>query len=527
MHLVLNHVAELEHIGHTDRCLLVELLTSSTIIQLRGAVAGQACLVRPFAEVVELSTIKDRRGELHTEFAACCTENGLEHLTDVHTRRHTQRVEYDINGRTILEEGHILLADNLGNNTLVTVTTSHLITDTNLTLLGYVNLGHLDDAAGQFVANSNGKLLTLELSIHDVVLLEVIDDELTNEHIGVLIVGPVAKFNGSPVNGFEEGLAELSTLGDNLCADIILNALRSLVLQEREEFVNHDALEFSSLSIELFVQFQEFLLVGSLRRTILDGFGVKLAVNHDTRERGVGLQGSVLHVASLVTEDGAQQFFFGRGVALTLRRNLTNHDIARHDAGTDADDTILVKVLGSLFADIGNIVGEFLHTALGLAHFEGEFVHVNGSENIITNETFVEHDGVLVVVTLPRHVGHEKVATESELTIFGSVTFGEDVALLDALSLLADGTEVNGHILVGTAELGNLVFLCGRVEADELFVLGAVVGNTNGCSVHIVNHAIAFGRNHGARIFANLLFNACTYNRCFAADEGNGLAHHV
>ena len=232
MHLVLNHVAELEHVGHTDRCLLVELLTGGTIIQLGGTIAGQACLVRPLAEVIQLGAIKDRRSELHTELTACRTENGLKHLTDVHTRRHTQRVEYDIYRSTILEEGHILLTDNFGNNTLVTVTTGHLVTNANLTFLGNVNLGHLDDTARQFIADGNGELLALQLGIHDVVLLEVVDDELTDEHVGVLVIGPIAKFNGSPIDGFEEGLAELSTLGDNLCADIILNALRGLVLQK-------------------------------------------------------------------------------------------------------------------------------------------------------------------------------------------------------------------------------------------------------------------------------------------------------
>ena len=153
--------------------------------------------------------------------------------------------------------------------------------------------------------------------------------------------------------------------------------MRGLVLQKCEKLVYHDALQLSSLSIKLFVELLKFLLIGSLGCTIFDGLGIEFAVNHDAREGGVGLQGSILHIACLVAEDGAQQFFFGRGVAFTLRRNLTNHDVARHDASTDTNDTIFVKVLGGLLADVGNIVGEFLHTALGFAHLKREFVHMD------------------------------------------------------------------------------------------------------------------------------------------------------
>ena len=92
-----------------------------------------------------MSTIEDRSSELHTEFGSCRTEDGFENLTDVHTRWHTQRVEHDIHRSTVLEEWHILLTNHLGNNTLVTVATCHLITNTNLTLLSDVNLSHLND----------------------------------------------------------------------------------------------------------------------------------------------------------------------------------------------------------------------------------------------------------------------------------------------------------------------------------------------------------------------------------------------
>ena len=65
VHLVFHHVSELEHVCYSHRCELVELLARGAVVELCGAVAGQTCLVGPFAEVVERSTVEDGRSKLH------------------------------------------------------------------------------------------------------------------------------------------------------------------------------------------------------------------------------------------------------------------------------------------------------------------------------------------------------------------------------------------------------------------------------------------------------------------------------
>ena len=45
MHLVLNHVAEFQHVGHTHRSLLLECLTRTTVVQSGLAVTGKPCFV--------------------------------------------------------------------------------------------------------------------------------------------------------------------------------------------------------------------------------------------------------------------------------------------------------------------------------------------------------------------------------------------------------------------------------------------------------------------------------------------------
>lgn len=75
---------------------------------------------------------------------------------------------------------------------------------------------------------------------------------------------------------------------------------------------------------------------------------------------------------------------------------------------------------------------------------------------------------------------------------------GEDVALLHSLSLVADRTEVDGHVLVGAAELRNAIFLECRLEAYKLLVVGAVVEDADGRGIYILDNTLALGCNHSA-----------------------------
>ena len=90
-----------------------------------------------------MSTVEDRSSKLHAQLLTSCTQDTLKDLTQVHTRRHTQWVQYHIYRTTILHEWHILKTYHLRNDTLITMATGKLITYLNLTLLGDINLSHL------------------------------------------------------------------------------------------------------------------------------------------------------------------------------------------------------------------------------------------------------------------------------------------------------------------------------------------------------------------------------------------------
>ena len=147
------------------------------------------------------------------------------------------------------------------------------------------------------------------------------------------------------------------------------------------------------------------------------------------------------------------------GIALSLGSDLTDHYVAGHHVCSDADDTALVEVLGGILAYVRDVGCELLHASLGLAHVERVFIDMHRGEYIVADHALVEHNRVLVVVTLPWHERHLEVASESEFALLRGVTLGEDIALAYALTLVADGTKVYRGSLVGAAELRKPVFL--------------------------------------------------------------------
>jgi len=64
---------------------------------------------------------------------------------------------------------------------------------------------------------------------------------------------------------------------------------------------------------------------------------------------------------------------------------------------------------------------------------------MKGGKHIIPNQPFVNYDGILKVVTLPRHKGHLKVSPKGELSVASSIAFGKDIAFFNYLALGNNG----------------------------------------------------------------------------------------
>ena len=251
-----------------------------------------------------------------------------------------------------------------------------LVAHANLTLLGHIHLGHLQYARGKLVANGYGKLLALHLGVKQLVLLHEVDDELRYQLVGVVVVGPLAYLHVAILQVLQVGHGELAAVGYHLCASIVLHSLRDLAVGKHEQLLNEDVLQVVNLCLILLVNLGQEHLVLLLRLARLNGTREYLLVNNHTCQRRVGLQRRVLHVASLVAEDCAQELLLRRRVALALGRNLADKDVARLHTRSNAYHAIVVEILGGLLADVGNVACELLHATLGLAHIERILVNV-------------------------------------------------------------------------------------------------------------------------------------------------------
>ena len=144
-------------------------------------------------------------------------EVGLEDLAHVHAGRHAERVEDDVDGRAVGQEGHVLDGQDLGDDALVAVAAGQLVAHADLALLGHVDPDQLVDARRQLVA-----LVAAEhLDVDDLARLAVGHLERGVAHLAGLLAedGPQ-----EPLLGGQLGLALGGDLADQHVAGADLGA---------------------------------------------------------------------------------------------------------------------------------------------------------------------------------------------------------------------------------------------------------------------------------------------------------------
>ena len=157
MHLISNEVVEFQEIDVSDCYLLCKRFTAPAVIE--NAFTGLLTTFREigFGEHIKnfflCCSIKYRGFCSDVEFMACPSKMDFQDLTDVHSRGDTQRVQHQLNRRTVRKIGHILLRQNFGNNTFIAITTCHLIAHRNRTLAGNIDFHTLNNAGFQLIAH--------------------------------------------------------------------------------------------------------------------------------------------------------------------------------------------------------------------------------------------------------------------------------------------------------------------------------------------------------------------------------------
>ena len=101
------------------------------------------CQIKSIHNVDLVCSVKDRRRNVKSKSFRRKTQVDLKHLSDIHTRRHTKRIQNNIQRAPVRKKRHILYRKHTGNDTLVTVTSGHLISYRYLSLLRDVNSDRL------------------------------------------------------------------------------------------------------------------------------------------------------------------------------------------------------------------------------------------------------------------------------------------------------------------------------------------------------------------------------------------------
>src|SRR5471030_1327940 len=445
--------------GELDRLLLVEIgdlglvgLLAVDLAQMLLDLGGRG-----------LAGTRQHVADLLAETRRGPAEMGFEDLTDVHARRHAERVQHDVDRAALLEIRHVLERHDARDHALVAVTARHLVARLQLALGRDEDLDHLHHARRQFIAALQLVDLAVEAvlqALHRFVELLVRRLEFTLALVD--LDGDLAPLAGRElaqhlVDDTGARLQALETAGDGL------------VHQHFLELAVVAALEDGLLVVAILGETLDFItLDGESALVLVD----TAAIEHADLDDGAldarrHLQRGVAHVGGLFAEDGAQQLLFRRHRALALRRHLADEDVACLHFGADVDDARLVEVLEGFFADVRDVAADFLLAELGVAGHDLELLDVDRGEDVIAHDALGEKDRVLEVVAIPRHERDEHVAAERELAVLRRRAVGHDVALLHRVADLHERLLGDAGALVGALELQQVVDVDrGTVRTD-------------------------------------------------------------
>src|ERR1700733_5960294 len=459
------------HAGGNAQSLLV--VQVEKLVESGGS--GEARL-EELADLAGLGEVRSQLGDLLAEFVRGPAKVRLQDLTDVHTRRHAERVQDDLDRGSVGEIRHIFLRKNPGDDTLVTVASGHLVADRELALHRNVDLHHLDDAGSELVALRHlGDLLVGDLAQHvDLARGHLLDliDLLVDAGILVGVADALEVTGADELDGV--AVENVALREQFLVGALVVQVGKNFLVAE-DCFETLEALvgENTNLIGEVALELLDHLLLdllGALVR-VLALAGEDADVDDGTFDAWRARQGGIANVAGLLAEDGAEQFLFRRQLSLTLRRYLADEDVVVADLRADADNARFVEIAQSVLADVGDIARDLFRPKLRIAGFDLELLDMDRGVVVLADQLLRDEDRVFEVVTAPRHEGDENVAAEAEFALLRARTVSDDLPLDDAVALTNDRLLVDAGVLVGALELRELV----DVRADLTRELRGVV----------------------------------------------------
>ncbi len=154
------------------------------------------------------------------------------------------------------------------------------------------------------------------------------------------------------------------------------------------------------------------------------------------------------NVASLFTENGAQQFFLRRKRGFTFRSDLADQDVPGPHGRADANDAAFIEVAEEHLADVGNIARDLFRAELRVARLDFVLFDVDGRVVVVLDQLLADQDGVFEVVAAPGKECHQDVAPQRQFATLGARPVSQHLALTDAIAHADQRLLVDAGVLV-------------------------------------------------------------------------------
>ena len=164
------------------------------------------------------------------------------------------------------------------------MTTCHLITYADLTLLTDIDFSHLDDTVRQLITDGEVEFLALELRIHLLIFSNIVDDALCHEFVLMLICSPTFEEHGEEIDLVQTLLAEMLTLSDEFRTEDILDGNSLTTVEQVIELVDEKLTEFLCFLAELEIHLLQRLFILHLLLAVFVSTAVQFLIDDHTIE---------------------------------------------------------------------------------------------------------------------------------------------------------------------------------------------------------------------------------------------------
>ena len=105
---------------------------------------------------------------------------------------------------------------------------------------------------------------------------------------------------------------------------------------------------------------------------------------------------------------------------------------------TDLYDTAIIEVSKLLLFDIRNVARNLLYAVFKLSSLDLLFINMHAGVFVGADHLFAHDDGILVIVTVPRHESYKSVFADRKLAAVHARTVGYDLTGLYRVAFAYD-----------------------------------------------------------------------------------------